>query len=489
VLLLAVALVLLLPRQRRLARHDIREVTALSSSLPPATAATTPPAEQASTPVIAGKLSPAPITSEPKPPPPQEKQDAAPKEGKTRPPARQEKPAEVKPPEPASTLKIVVKRRVERTEEQLVEQIKEAPAVALDTTSSRVESNAVIATALKMLSTGNADNDATLALIDLRADLAGLPLRRGKACHLPRNAAAHFDECARSLRGQVASANQLRKILTGGENEKKWLKKETVPVLMQMVMAEAFAVREVLVEHLSSISGREATDALVRLALFDLHQQVRARAINALTDRPVKEYRQALLRGFEHPWPAVADHAAEAVAALKMKDSVRTLAILLDKPDPTVPYGKPNSNRRFVKELVRVNHLGNCLLCHAPSFRAQDKVRGLVPPANQPLSPAYYAPAKGIFVRADVTYLKQDFSRMLPVAKPGKWPAVQRFDFFVRERFATQRDERVSHARRQAGPREQQQALFFALRELTGHDPGSTVADWKAFVFAHGLEQ
>ncbi len=386
--------------------------------------------------VVPEKKPPVPENADQNPPPRQEKQDRVPPEEQTLPPARPEKPAEAKAPEPAPALKVFVKRRVERTEEDLIKQLTDAPAVVLDRTSKRVESNAVITAALKAHITGAANNDATLALVDLRRDLAGLPLRRGTACRLPASAAAHFDDHSKKLRGVVSKPAELRTMLTDDSKDNKWLKSESVPVLMQMLMAESSAVREILAEHLSRIPGKTATVALAQLALFDLHPPVRARAINALVDRPVKDYRQTLLKGFEHPWPVVADHAAEAVVALKMKDAVRILATLLDKPDPRAPYGKPNSNERFVKELVRVNHLRNCILCHAPSFRVSDKVRGVVPPTNQPLSPAYYAPAKGIFVRADVTYLKQDFSTMLTVAKPGKWPTVQRFDFFIRERFA-----------------------------------------------------
>ncbi len=41
------------------------------------------------------------------------------------------------------------------------------------------------------------------------------------------------------------------------------------------------------------------------------------------------------------------------------------------------------------------------------------------------------------FVRADVTYLKQDFSIAQEVIKADPWPKLQRFDFFVRTREAT----------------------------------------------------
>jgi sugar lactone lactonase YvrE len=138
---------------------------------------------------------------------------------------------------------------------------------------------------------------------------------------------------------------------------------------------------------------------------------------------------------------------------------------------------------KVVMEMVRVNHLRNCLLCHSASLKDDDKVRGFVPPTNRPLPPAftreYYAPKQqGTFVRADVTYLKQDFSVPLPVKNHGVWPAVQRFDFLVRERPATPKE--LAEAKKAAGAAtEHQKSVFFALRELTGKDPGPTAEDWK----------
>ena len=44
----------------------------------------------------------------------------------------------------------------------------------------------------------------------------------------------------------------------------------------------------------------------------------------------------------------------------------------------------------------------------------------------------------------DVTYLRQDFSAMLPVAEAHPWPEMQRFDFPVRERNVTE-DEAAAY--------------------------------------------
>src|SRR5262249_50245487 len=132
--------------------------------------------------------------------------------------------------------------------------------------------------------------------------------------------------------------------------------------------------------------------------------------------------------------------------------------------------------KQFLRELVRVNHLQNCLLCHPASLSPQDTPRGRVPSAG---NFAYYSGTGGTFVRADITYLNKDFSVSLPVGRGG--PS-QRFDFLVREREALPSDVLESQIRQEAGPSEQHRAVFFALRELTDRDLGHRVADWKEFV-------
>jgi hypothetical protein len=397
---------------------------------------------------------------------------------------------EVKP-----VVQVVLKRRFARTEEELLKQVMNAPALALDRTAARTESAAAVRATQLALADGRKNNEATLALIDRRPDLAGLPLRRGEACRLTPRAAAFLDEGSKALR--APTLDRIDRLMGVPEPEPKfkdWLRAETVPVLLQMLMAEAGPFRELLAEHLSRIPDRPATEALAQLALFDLHPRVRQRAIDALATRPSRDYRSALLKGFEHPWPVVAEHAAEAIVALRLKDAVPALLRLFEGPDPRAPYRKVGSSAAFVREMVRVNHHMNCLLCHPPSFDPGDNVRGVVPETNMALDSApggggYFAiEPERIFVRADITYLKQDFSAMLPVAKPGLWPALQRFDFFVRERFATQQDLLDSALRKKSGQSEHHKSAYFALRELTGEDPGPTVADWKKLVLGRARD-
>src|SRR5262249_27798850 len=145
-----------------------------------------------------------------------------------------------------------------------------------------------------------------------------------------------------------------------------------------------------------------------------------------------------------------ADHAAEALVALDDRDAVPALKQLADAPDPTAPYYDWTQKTYVTREVVRINHLGNCLMCHAPSTSQNDLVRGRIPTPGEPLPPPvqYYESQEGIFVRADVTYLKQDFSVIQPVEHNGAWPQMQRFDYVVRTKPLTQ--EQLAERRRDA---------------------------------------
>jgi hypothetical protein len=86
-------------------------------------------------------------------------------------------------------------------------------------------------------------------------------------------------------------------------------------------------------------------------------------------------------------------------------------------------------------------------------------------------------------VRVDVTYLRQDFSLLQPVADANPWPEMQRFDFLVRTRVLTE-SEAATYAER-LGPTEPsrpspyRRALLTALRGLTGRDTGPTADAWR----------
>ena len=285
------------------------------------------------------------------------------------------------------------------------------------------------------------------------------------------------------------------RLLAGFLNQKKSRADATeaasVRILVQMLQVESQPVRLWLVRMLADTKGESAGAALAQRAVFDLSPAVREAAVKALKHRPSAEYRPALLVAFRYPWVRAADHAAEALVALEDREAVFSLVNLLDEPDPRAP-SQDKEQKWVVSELVRVNHLGNCLLCHAPSAAKDDPVRAMVPERGKPLSVGYSNRGSGDFVRADVTYLKQDFSAIHAVTDHGHWPVKQRFDFLVRKRElsadeATRLTEKISGEKPTAYP--QRDAVRWALRELTGRDSGDRSEDWLQDLLEDGLLQ
>jgi hypothetical protein len=341
-----------------------------------------------------------------------------------------------------------------------------------------------------------------LELLAKRDDLKGLPVRNGAECQTGAKEARAIQELSREVRqsagrlGRSGSSSvshsevihrdvELIRYLEGLQKRAAWLD-VTVRTLVQMMQAENAPVRLQLVKNLSAIKGEKASADLAQRAVFDLDAEVREVAVKALKDRPAEEYRPVLLAGLRYPWAATADHAAEALVNLDDRAAVGALVDLLDQPDPQAPV--LNKAKKWVApELVRVNHLQNCLLCHAPSFDRNEPVRGLVPERDQPLPVVYYEKGTGTFVRADVTYLKQDFSTLQPVAEHGQWPHMQRYDYLIRQRELSKEEAARLLKADGAAPDKpssypQREAVLWALRELTGEDMGNKSDDWYLFL-------
>lgn len=112
--------------------------------------------------------------------------------------------------------------------------------------------------------------------------------------------------------------------------------------------------------------------------------------------------------------------------ALERADLVPTLRHLAQKPSP---YVVPESGTPAIREVVRINHLRNCLLCHPTINRDKaEEARqnatlpvGAAPALGDATPPPFSQYCTNILVRADVAYLRQDFSAMLdePGAVPG----------------------------------------------------------------------
>jgi len=227
-----------------------------------------------------------------------------------------------------------------------------------------------------------------------------------------------------------------------------------IAALMQVLGAEAVPVRMGLVKFLSAASHVEATRALARFAIFSSEDVVQQAAVNALKVRRERDYTDIILMGLRYPWPAMARRAGEALVKLERTDLTPRLVEILDERDPRAPVLQKIDGKSVpvVRELVRVNHHRNCLLCHSPANSGDVPAGTLtapVPLSTDPLqtpSEGYQnsAPeAPDLQVRVDVTYLRQDFSVFQPVAAAQRGPDMQRFDFLVRTRVLTEEEADV----------------------------------------------
>jgi hypothetical protein len=264
-----------------------------------------------------------------------------------------------------------------------------------------------------------------------------------------------------------------------------------VAALMQVLAPESAELRLGLVKYLAGVSQVEATRALARLALFSAEDEIRAAALDALKVRRERDYTALLLDGLRYPLSAVSRRAGEALVKLERTDLVPKLVDLLDEPDPRAPTYQEINHQRVptVRELVRINHHKNCLLCHAPgntSSVSPDTLTAAVPMPSESLaspSQGYQSSSPDIVVRVDVTYLRQDFSLRLPVADANPWPEMQRFDFLVRTRVLTDKELKAYEellGKRAAGePSPYHRAILATLRELTGKDTEPTPQAWR----------
>jgi hypothetical protein len=412
-------------------------------------------------------------------------------------PAKVSEPVATSPKPSSKPAEFRFVRRRATTEQELEEDLRKTPVLALD---------AVPGSSMQILNMArlpqNQGVDIAPVVMSARPDLRGLPIRQGKECRLDGEPAKNLETLSRKLRVHLeaslrdASAGDhvplpdvLEQRLLGGAQRGDWLWPEAIPTLLQLLMAEGKQVRLVLVKVLSHISGKEASQGLAQRALYELNPDVREAAVVALKDRNASEYQDYFIQAFQHPWPPVADHAAEAIVALHLEALVPKLIPMLECTDPQLPVKVEVEKRpeHMLSELVRINHLSNCLLCHPPSFSRTDLVRGRVPDPTQPLpapvsTPKYYEGDRGTFVQASSTYLKQDFSVPMFIEKPGPWPNTQRFDFMVLRRrinnleltsILQQKSKKPT-----SDPFPQRQSLLFALQKLTGSDPGPRPEDW-----------
>jgi hypothetical protein len=332
-------------------------------------------------------------------------------------------------------------------------------------------------------------------LIARRPDLAGLPLRMGAECRMSEEQAEAFGTAVAEVRSERKAVHVA----------------STAPSVAAAM--QIFGPREEhheMVGPISRVSDAAATVALVRLVLFSPDAKARESATAALKVRREQDYTEPLVAGLRYPLPIVARRAAEAVVRLQRQDLLPKMIEVLESGDPRLPEGSK------ARELVRINHHRNCLLCHPPhetkmtirvadprsleriekTLKSADRMKraesdqALHVPVPLPSVPfesgadryGRSSDDEHIQIRADATYLRQDFSAMLPVEDAAPWPMSQRFDFVVRTWTVTEAeakdlaDKLRPHGEGEISP--YHRAALFALRELTGLEATSP-SEWR----------
>ena len=321
-------------------------------------------------------------------------------------------------------------------------------------------------------------------ILEDRPDLKGLPLVMGEECRLNKQDAKIQSDVSRRLGRLLATFDSFGNRNLGNDTtSRRQIVAHTVEsccrragkqnlsqllvTLDQMMQIDHTPLVLDVIENLRVANTDTAIELLAKRAKFDLRPEVRFSATQALKELPREKYRNVLLKGFEYPWFAVAQHSAEALVRLDDTQAVPDLVELLKRHKSLTSIEE--DGKFFQKEVVAVNHLRNCLLCHAPSMSNFDSSRGLVPDWERPLSRSYYQSSSGTFVRADVTYLTQDFSVVQPVKAPGLWPASQRFDYMVYKRPMSKKEaqRKVEKDLNEV----HREAIVFALQSLTGETP------------------
>jgi HEAT repeat protein len=411
--------------------------------------------------------------------------------------------------------------------DSLLEQLAAAPEVGLGKSANAVVKSwdATLGSALQL--GGGRVTDAS-PVLKCRPDLATLPIRSGPDCQLSPRAAGNLAVLSPKLNAYIdglaplkpdgtrVSSDNLRKVLTEEKHGKRpeWLRVEAVPALQQILMHEEPPLRRLLVDLLAQVPQKQATAALVRRALFDLDPDIRAAARAALKGRNLEDCRPVLLRALRYPWAPAAQHAAETLVALNDKSSIPHLVTLLDQPDPA---GVQTIKGKYIQQdLVRIRHVFNCLLCHAPSATGNDvclklapwvqrrvrmtgkQIQSLVAAGKLSLDAVQGYGTSGqaalaanlarggrgvltvptpVMIRFDTTFLRQDFSVQLPVAGPG---TNMRFDFVVRTRvISAKKAEKLLAEAKGQGSYPQRDSVLFALRQLSGLDEGSSSLAWQ----------
>ncbi len=380
--------------------------------------------------------------------------------------------------------------------------LQKIPEVDLDPDFRMRSKSAIKEKARLMLDEAKGDHDAFVRnMVKDRRDLAGLPFAMGDDCKLDTKKSKDLTENSVHIRMELANALQERSKYSSSPRHEELVSKRilgglytgSIPAMRQILAVEQPALRARFVDALNPLRGVEASEGIVNRALFDTDDQVRSVAIAQLQGRPVDEFLPAIKKALRYPWLPVVQNAGAAIAKLKLKEAIPELVTLLDEHAPDAPFTVKDGDgkdKHMVRELVRINHHRNCMLCHTPldvtkltrEERRQVPV-GPVPSPDDPLPPiastVYYSERSGnTLVRADVTYLRQDFSLLQPVSDPGKWSELQRYDFLVRNREITAKEA----AERPMTNKNYSETTLATLRIVTGRNLPADSKAWRAAI-------
>ena len=254
----------------------------------------------------------------------------------------------------------------------------------------------------------------------------------------------------------------------------------------QILQAQHRYDRLELINTLKGTNNSTAINLLAKRAKYDLSAKVRMAATNALSEFPRDQYRAELLAGLAYPWHVVAQHSAEALVRLDDKEAISELVEMLDLPHPNAPV-ETEQDEYVQPTLVAINHMRNCLLCHAPSVSLSDQAKATIPNWDSPIPTQYYSflDPEFVAVRADITYLRQDFSVVQPVANHGPWPEQQRFDYVIQQ--TPMKRSKVNRTKKKFDKAKNlnREAIIFALQKLSNLSPEDNSSEsWKEILEA-----
>jgi hypothetical protein len=350
------------------------------------------------------------------------------------------------------------------------------------------------AVAAGLLLNDRAEDGYLKALVASRPDLKGVPFVLGGACRTKAVRAAAFDAAARTVARTTAGTLLATLAALEFKGHHTGLPR-TAEADEEYTRAHVSAVRQItapwtdgeglkVVEYFAAVPRPEAAVALARLAVFSTSKEVRHLATQALGLRRDADYTAELVEGLRHPWPPAARNAADAAVRLQRTDLLPHLVGMLDGSDPRAP--READGKTVAHEVVRINHHKNCMLCHPPARREglpAGVLAAEIPLPSEGLQGGYGRTESPLLVRIDVTYLRQDFSALLPVKDHGKWPEMQRFDFVVRKRVLS-RAQADDLRKRLEGPSPYREAAVRALWQLTGRALGAKAEEWRMLLGA-----